>query len=74
MFQQDRGSGGPVPAGQISLQAGLVLAQQFQLLEHLGSGGMGHVWRARDARRNADVVLKVLPVPLRGDPAAQAAR
>ena len=73
MFQQDRGSGGPVPAGQISLQAGLVLAQQFQLLEHLGSGGMGHVWRARDARRNADVVLKFLPVPLRGDPAANAA-
>lgn len=73
MFQQDRSSGRPVPAGQVSLQTGLVLAQQFQLLEHLGSGGMGHVWRARDARRNADVVLKFLPVPLRGDPAANAA-
>jgi len=42
------------------LQAGMKLAH-YQIIAPLGAGGMGEVYRARDARLERDVAIKVLP-------------
>jgi serine/threonine protein kinase len=48
-----------------------VIGQQlghFRILDKLGAGGMGEVYRARDTKLNRDVAVKVLPNHLIGDP------
>src|SRR5258707_14788457 len=42
--------------------------QQYQLLEKLGAGGMGEIYRALDTRLNRTVAIKVLPSAKSGDP------
>jgi len=40
---------------------------QYEILDQLGAGGMGEVYRARDTTLDRDVAIKVIPADLAGD-------
>ena len=51
----------------MSLQPGTRLGP-YEVIAPLGAGGMGEVYRGRDARLKRDVALKILPVSFAADP------
>ena len=55
----------------MALTAGTRLGS-YDILGPLGAGGMGEVYRARDAKLNREIAIKVLPASLAQDPAALA--
>src|SRR6266545_381579 len=65
--------GGAAPDGNgvMSLAAGRHLGP-YEIVAPLGAGGMGEVYRGRDARLGRDVAIKVLPEHLSQDPQALA--
>ena len=53
--------------GQVILEAGVVLAQRYEILSLLGEGGMGAVYKAQDLELNRPVALKVIRRELAGN-------
>jgi serine/threonine-protein kinase len=51
----------------VTLKPGTTLGA-YTITDHLGSGGMGEVYRARDTRLKREVAIKVLPSSLATDP------
>jgi len=58
-------------AASPALPAGIRLGP-YEVIDLLGAGGMGEVYRARDTRLGREVAVKVLPKHLQADPAARA--
>jgi Tol biopolymer transport system component len=50
----------------MTIPAGTKLGR-YEILSKIGEGGMGEVYRARDARLNRDVAIKVLPAAFSSD-------
>jgi eukaryotic-like serine/threonine-protein kinase len=54
------------PMPRVTLAQGTKLGE-YEIKSMLGAGGMGEVYRARDARLGRDVAIKVLPAALSAD-------
>ncbi len=52
-------------------QKNLVVARRYMLMDRLGVGGMGEVWRALDKVTQDPVAIKVLLAQIAGTPAAE---
>ena len=59
----------PAPPPGQALRSGMRLGP-FEILERLGAGGMGEVYRARDSKLEREVAIKVLPAHLSSSPEA----
>jgi len=53
----------------VNFESGTTLSSKYLLLDRLGAGGMGEVFKARDGETGRDVVVKIPYAHLLGDPA-----
>jgi hypothetical protein len=51
-----------------TLENGVVLLDRFELIEKIGQGGMGQVWRAHDRELREEIALKMLSAEFAHDP------
>jgi serine/threonine protein kinase len=53
-----------ISSGAVAIDTGQLIAGHYRLVEHIGSGAMGVVWRAVDVRLERSVAIKqILPQP-----------
>jgi len=65
----ERGAPPPVPIPERRrFQTGDVIASRYRMVERIGQGGMGEVYRADDLTLDQPVALKFLPQSLSADP------
>ncbi len=50
------------------LSTGSLFTERFRIIEELGAGGMGKVYRVRDEKLNEEVVLKLIRPDIASDP------
>ena len=58
----------PDPRADSRFRSGNVLAERYRIVDWLGKGGMGEVYRAHDLKLDQDVALKFLPAGFQKDP------
>ncbi len=57
---------------EVPVPVGTVLRERYEILEHIGAGGMGSVYAARDLLLDTHVALKLVRGARAGDPRQQA--
>ena len=53
----------------LDLARGTTLARRYEVIEELGRGGMGRVYKVRDGKLHEDIALKILNPEIASDPA-----